>query len=189
MPKTPSKIRAYNRRQKFRAEERRAEVVSLVKAGKSGPEIARDLGVDRKTIWRDVHALQSQFQCQNAEQYASHMNEALAKNQLQEKTFLEGRLPAADMMVWLAITKERNAILGSYAPDKSVSLSVSGSPDQLIGYRRFVKETSYLNAEQLEQVFAFARTLNIPPARVDHQPPASSELWDEPKQLTEGEAE
>jgi hypothetical protein len=170
---------------------RRNKVAALVAEGKTVVAIARDLGTPLRTVTNDLTHLRGSLLADSRETWESYRVTArrdfVDMIEATDKIRDTERRINARLAVWDRLTR----LDGLNAPTKSLSMSVDASdnPDKLIGYRKFVYETRFLYADQLEQVFAFCRTLNKPPARIDHQPPATSELWDEPKQLTEGESE
>ena len=85
----------------------------------------------------------------------------------------------------LAVMDRLSRLLGTDAPTKSISAKVTlFNTTALVGYRKFVAVTCHMDAATLEKVYTFASKLNVPPAVRVVGPPATSELWDEPKQPT-----
>jgi len=58
-------------------------------------------------------------------------------------------------------------VKGTAAPSKSLSLSVDGTGEQLVGYRQFVHETRYVAESDMEKIWSLCRTLNRPPTATD----------------------
>jgi hypothetical protein len=169
---------------------RRREAVAGMLGTKTQAEIAEVVGAPLRTIERDTAALRRNFR--DGEQFAEFVKGLV---ELYISDYEETRactLPPEVSSACRGILDSIARITGANAPSKSLSVSVdaSGDPAKLIGYRKFVYETRFLDGDSLEQVFAFCRTLNTPPPARVFNPPTTSELWeDEPKQLIEGDSE
>jgi len=177
---------------KIRIANRRERLVKLFAEGKSTREAAKVLQAEghkfasKAIVARDLQAL--------ATLAPANLQTARAEAHT-ELTALKKFVMGADDMKdsetvhsLLAIHDRIVTLLGLAAPTKSISAKVSADvdPSALVGYRKFVAVTCHMDAAMLEKVYTFASKLNVAPAVRVIGPPATSELWDEPKQLAEG---
>jgi hypothetical protein len=188
--KKPKTFNSKGSRSKAAVAPRRTKVAELLKEGKSLPEIAEETATPYGTIRRDALRLHEGAQL-TQQAYHQQYREIVRKDLLMLRERAE-ELSGKDLIdAALSVLDRICKLDGLNAPSKSLSVSVDASGDtaKLVGYRKFVYETRFLDADSLEQVFAFARTLNVSPASRVFNPPATSELWDETPQLTEGDSE
>jgi hypothetical protein len=157
-------------RQRLAAERRRADVVRLVADGLEQVEIARELGVSRKTIQRDKEFIMRQSQEANRSKFEHWRDEHIQElyDLRQEIDSLRGSpekplgLKAIDTMLGLLNLDIR--LKGTAAPERSIHANVSA--EYSIEYLKFKKATSGLSANQLEEVYNFASALEriyVPP--------------------------
>ena len=177
---------------KIRIANRRARLTKLFAEGKSTREAAKMLQAEgiktsKTVVARDLQALAALAPANIQTARAEAHSELTALKQ-----FVVGADDMKDSETihsLLAIHDRIVTLLGLAAPTKSISAKVNADvdPSALVGYRKFVAVTCHMDAATLEKVYTFASKLNVAPAVRVIGPPATSELWDEPKQLAEGE--
>jgi hypothetical protein len=153
---------------KIRVARKRARLTELFSKGKTLREagkILRDEGFEKgtslATLHDDLQIIKGDFADRLPEEreraltkLKSWMNDLEADGTLRRPEQIAGCLAVYDRLARL---------LGLDAPTKSVKVNVDGgSPEQLIGYRRFVAECQSLSPEDLEKVYVFARSLRKP---------------------------
>jgi hypothetical protein len=154
-PKT--KIRIARRREKLT--KMFAEGASVSKAH----ELLKDEGIvcSRATVGFDLQAIRGDFADRLPEAREEAYDELKQLKQLIAKA--EGMKLGEKIDKHLAVHDRLARLLGLDAPSKSVKVSVDGgSPEQLIGYRRFVAETQGLSSDDLERVYEFAKSIRRP---------------------------
>ena len=178
-------------KQRLDAERRRTDVVKLLADGVPQTDIAKALGVSRMTVSRDKALLMQQSRDANRSQFEvwrdEHIEELeLLRGQLEDKKIS----PARKVELMLAIIREDSRIKGTAAPERSITATVNADvdPATLPEYRRWLFETRYMSKENREKVYAYIRAegLNVREV-VAVEVPTSSPLWNEPKQLADGE--
>jgi len=175
-----------NRTSRAHQESRRAKAVDLMEKGLTQDEVIFHLGCSEATLVRDLAVLTERFKLESGPVYQELKKAQRAIYELMEKALLEGRIDPQTATAWRQIRDSVAELDGLNSPSRSVSISVDAG-EKLVGYRRFCHETRFLSTEQLEQVFAFAATINVPPPMRVIGPPESCELWgDEQQQLLEG---
>jgi hypothetical protein len=168
-------------------EARRKATADLMADGFSHAEATDILGVKPSTVWRDLAVLTERFKEASGPKYQEFVAAQVAVFELMEKSLIEGKIDHQTSNAWRGIRSEISTLLGLNAPSRSVSVTVDAE-EGLVGYKRFRYETRFLSQEQLEQVYAFTKKLNVPPTVQVIGPPSSSPLWEEPKQpLGEGQ--
>jgi len=154
-------------------------------------ELEPELGLSYKTILRYRDVLMNRMRESNETTIEEYRQEQLAdlaelKEKLESPTIKDDR----KVELALSIIDREIRLLGTAAPSKAIVGHVPADidPEKLVGYRRFVFETRFMDAVTLEKVFEFCRTLNIAPApRVIHPPATPVEGWDdETPRLTDG---
>lgn len=179
---------------KLRIASRRARLLQLFSEGKSTRKASMILkkeghmiGASQQTVSKDLVAMRAHFEERVPEE---------RERAYQELKELKRIIAAAEDMStgefvssYLAAQDRLSRLLGLDAATKSVSVKVDATtdPKQLVGYRRFLHETRFLDAGGLEKVFAFAKTINVRQLPAEIMPPTFNELSDETLQLTEGE--
>jgi hypothetical protein len=163
-------------RQRLEAEDRRADVSRMVRAGSQQVEIARQKGVSVKTIQRDIQFLMKQSQEANRSQFDQWRNEHIQElydlrleiEALRERPDKPLGLKAIDAM--LGVLSLDMKLKGTEAPSRSVHANVS--PEHSVEYLKFKKATSGLSEEQLESVYEFALSIER-----SYTPPVMDATW------------
>ena len=176
---------------KLRVASRRARLMKLFAEGKTVREAQKILNSEghkacRATVGFDLQALSRDAprNVETARQEAEHELRAL-----KDFVFSADDLGSKETVDSLLSIHDRiSRLLGLDAPAKSVSATFDATvdPATLVGYRRFRVVTSNMDPATLERVYRFAEKMNAAPEPRVISPPATSELWDEPKQLTGG---
>src|SRR5882762_5433957 len=176
-----------NKSPKAAVNARQEKAVDLIDVGFTPAEVTDILGVSPSTMKRDLGALVDRFKSDwGATKYQEIIAAQVAVFELMEKSLVEGSIDAQTATAWKGIRSEISTLLGLNAPSRSVSVTVDAE-EALIGYKRFRYETRFMSQEQLEQVYAFTKTLNVPPTPVRIGPPETSPLWGGEKKPLEGE--
>jgi hypothetical protein len=163
---------------KIRIANRRARLVKLFAEGKTisaaHKQLAKEgIEVSRATVGFDLQALAALAPANIQTARAEAHSELTAL-----KKFVMGADDMKDTETvnsLLAIHDRIVTLLGLAAPTKSISAKVNADvdPTALVGYRRFVAETRGLDAEQIEAVYKFARSLARPTITVTDVPERS----------------
>lgn len=183
---------------KARIASRKARVIDLcVHKGKTVREAALILkeegvivGANKTSVGETLQLIQRDFSQMVPQERAKAYDRLQGFLDELETAKKSGKLDLrASISDSLAVMDRLSRLLGTDAPTKSISAKVNADvdPTALVGYRKFVAVTCHMDAATLEKVYTFASKLNVPPAVRVVGPPATSELWDEPKQLTGGE--
>jgi len=168
-----------NRRSDAAVTVRRSKVLARVKIGEPVTAIAKAVEAPYRTVQSDLSALRSQLQVTNRQEWEAYRLSVRA-DLLSLRRDAEKLKPKEAIDAALAIIDRLTRLDGLNAPDRSVSVKVDAAAgEKLVGYRRFVRETAGLDAEGLEKVYAFARTLNVPSPPTKFLPPDDCELWQE----------
>jgi len=175
-----------NRTSKATQETRQARAADMLNLGFTHHEVSSMLGVSPSTTWRDLEALTVRFKAEAGPAYAEFVKAQVAVFELMEKSLAEGKIDHQTANSWRGIRDSISDLLGLNAPSRSVSVTVDAE-EALVGYKRFRYETRFMSQEQLEQVYAFTKTLNVPPTPVRIGPPETSPLWGGEKKPLEGE--
>lgn len=171
---------------------RQARELEMMNDGKNRNEIAGELGISRQTFWRDLQALEARYVSGSAEDIR-HFKEAQYRALMKiEAATAQGAIPPEVANTLVRVRDSVARLLGLNAENRSVVLHANADvdPDKLVGYRKFVYETRFIGRSETDKwgrIWALCRELNTPPAPEVINPPEHSELWDEPRQLTEGE--
>lgn len=165
---------------------RRHRLLELLSEGKTKSQCAEILQSEGypaspNTLWLDFKGLRSQWEDANMDSIGEYRAAQLIElSELKAQLVSPNIPPVKKVELALAIIDREIDLLGTKAATKTITANINTDvdPEQLVGYRRFVYETSGLTTEQVESVYQFARKM-LRPATVEHTPPASSELWDE----------
>jgi len=179
-------LRARNKRQQLKAEDRRARLIAAPADATVGT-LASELSVSKRTIFRDLQTLRQQLNAQNLTEYEKRRDAHEQELQLMLDHLLQSEeLDDAELGKLFREYKADIAKLrGLNAESRAVVAHVSQSGD--LAYLRFKKAVADLSDVQLEDVLDYAAKLPREP-RVTVRD-ASWFPEPEPKLLTGGEDE
>jgi predicted transcriptional regulator len=182
-----------SRTSKLDQEQRVEQALQMIGEGKTQTEIAELLGISRVSLWRNLKTLTQKVQAKNETQRELEIASTLAVYELAEQALLTGQIDSETANSWRRIRDSIARLKGLNAPTTAIVARTTTDevdPKLLGRYRRFVYETRHMSDADLEKVYEFCRPLNVY-TPMNPKPPATSELWedDEPKQLTEGDAD
>ena len=178
-----------NKTSKATRAEREGRVIAKLGENKSQTTIAKEIGVSRSTVWRHLQKMTLLMSENNASQFAELRKTQVGALADMAAEVHRGKVAPDVANAWGGLMKQIASILGLNAPTRTISAKIDANvdPEKLVGYRKFVYETRGLDQAQIDQVYAFARSLvrvrETPPG-----PPASSPLWNDAP-LLEGETD
>ena len=158
-------------------EQRRKRAIALIDAGAMQVEVARELGITSASVCRSLKKLRAAMVIDTGRDFEAYRRGHLAILECIESSLLENKVEPEVAREWRKIRADIATFAGLNAPSKSISARVDMNvdPDTLVGYRRFVAETRGLNAEQIESVHLFARSL-VRPTITATEPPEKSDF-------------
>lgn len=169
-----SKMKSLNMRRKIKAAERTSEALQLINEGVGVSEVARRIGVNRKTLYRNLRKITDQRTAANADTYEAlrerhaaelqAMVDGIFRSDLSDAEMFETfRKYKADIARLLGINRERATA------NTAVQVNVGESTE-------FLRHSHGLTEEQLTQVFAYMDSLPRAPLVIDasFDPPALS---------------
>ena len=144
-----------------------AEAIPRLEAGEMRKDVAKDLGVDGSTIYRNVKKVTDQLN-------AGSLEERLGQKaifEFMEQCLIERSVPVEIIREWKNIRSEISKLMGWDAPARTFStrVTVEADPTTMGLYSRFLHECRELMPEQMEEIFTFMRSL--PRHHVDMTPP------------------
>lgn len=180
-------LKALNRSRKAESRRKAEEAITMEIQGKSRREVADALHVTQNAVSKLKTRYLAERQTEMLEEDLGELESLRDEVVSRRRAGKPLTLGCVDRLIKLLELRVR--LRGTAAPTKSVHAHVSADvdPAKLVGYRKFVYETRGLTLSQVDEVYAFARTL-VRVVETPKGPPASSPLWDavEPAQLTEG---
>jgi hypothetical protein len=177
-------LKARNTRQRIKAEERRSKV--LANPDTPAKELAAALTVHPRTIYRDLIRLRQDLNAANITEYqaqrAAHKQELdlMLDHLLQSEELTDAEMGK----LFREYKADVARLLGLNAESRAVVAHIS-APESSPPFLKFKSATSGLSDDQMESVYAFARSLVR-----EYKPTAKDASWfPEPMQpqLTEGE--
>jgi DNA-binding Lrp family transcriptional regulator len=156
-----------NKNSKAVIEQRRTELAKRLSNGERRGALAKELGVSRMTLHRDIRALTANFQADNRSAFAEYREAHLKVLQRMAHAVLEEKVSPDVAGEFRKYQQDIAKLLGLNAESRSVVAHISAEidPAKLKGYRRFVHETRFLPESKLPLVWAFIRTIEeIPTA-------------------------
>lgn len=176
-------LKARNKRQQLKAEERRSKLVAAPAAA-TVDTLAAELSVSKRTIFRDLQTLRQQLNAQNLSEYEKRRDAHEQELQLMLDHLLQSEdLTDAEVGKLFREYKADIAKLrGLNAESRAVVAHVSTNNDK--GYLDFKKHTVGLEDLQIEEVLRFAASLERKPSVKD-----ASWFPPQPPQLTAGGTE
>lgn len=154
-----------NKNSKAVIEQRRTELAKRLSKGERRGALAKELGVSRMTLHRDIQALTVNFRADNRAAFAEYREAHLKVLQTMGNAVLEGKVSPDIAGEFRKYQQDIAKLLGLNAESRSVVAHVTAEvdPAKLKGYRRFVHETRFLPESKLPQVWAFIRTIEEVP--------------------------
>jgi IS30 family transposase len=146
-----------NKNSKAVIEQRRVEVADRLKKGERRGALAKELGVSRMTLHRDIKALTVQFQASNREAFTEYRQAHLKVLQQMAQAVLEEKVSTDVAAEFRRYQKDIADLLGLNAESRSVVAHVSTESSP--AFLRFKKATAGLTDEQFEAVLDFADVL------------------------------
>jgi DNA-binding Lrp family transcriptional regulator len=161
------RTRGGNKKSNGAIAKRRLEVAKRLPQGEQVGALAKELGVSRVTLWRDIKKLTLQFSDASREAFQQYKQAHLNVLQKMAHAVLEEKVSPDVAGEFRKYQQDIAKLLGLNAESRSVVAHVTAEidPAKLKGYRRFVYETRFLPESKLPQVWAFIRTIEeIPTA-------------------------
>ena len=162
------RARGGNKKSNSAIAKRRTELAERLSKGERVGKLAKELGVSRVTLWRDVKNLTLQFSDPSRAAFQEYRQAHLKVLQTMAQAVLEEKVSAEVAREFRRYQADIAKLIGLNAETRSVVAHVTAEvdPAKLKGYRRFVHETRFLPESKLPQVWAFIRTIEELPTAV-----------------------
>lgn len=159
------RTRGGNRKSNSAIAKRRTELAERLSKGERVGALAKELGVSRVTLWRDIKNLTIQFSDPSPEAFQKYRHAHLKVLQAMAQAVLEEKVSPEVAREFRGYQADIAKLMGLNAETRSVVAHVSADvdPAKLKGYRRFVHETRFLPESKLPLVWAFIRTIEEVP--------------------------
>ena len=153
-------IKAHNRRQKLKAKERTAKALALLNDGMPVTHVARELGVNRKTLYRNLKKLETEVDSANAEALEQRRERHEAELRTMIDFLLNSpemsdsevvghfRMYQADIAKLVGINKERAGAQVAVQVNEGAGLAFE-----------FLKHSHGISEADMQKVFAFMDSL------------------------------
>lgn len=155
------RTRGGNKKSNSAIAKRRLEVAKRLPEGEKVGALAKELGVSRITLWRDIKKLTLQFSDASREAFQEYRQAHLKVLQRMAHAVLEQKVSPDVAGEFRKYQQDIAKLLGLNAEARSVVAHVSATidPAQMGLYNRFLHETRNVPAERFEELWAFCRTL------------------------------